>query len=69
MELGDEARFSNVPWLFIIDVDGSYELEGIEEKVSEILFDEPHTVAYTYNHSSTGPKTYSCPVICLMLTQ
>lgn len=69
MELGDEARFSNVPRLFIIDVDGSYELDGIEEKVGEISFEEPHTVAYTYNHSSTGPKTYSCPVICLMLTQ
>jgi hypothetical protein len=69
MELGDEARFSNVPRLFIIDVDGSYELDGIEEKVGGISFDEPHTVAYTYKHSSTGPKTYSCPVICLMLTQ
>jgi hypothetical protein len=69
MELGDEARFSNVPRLFIIDVDGSYELDGIEEKVGEISFDEPHTVTYTYNHSSTGPKNYSCPVICLMLTQ
>lgn len=69
MELGDEARFSNVPRLFIIDVDGSYELEGIDEKVRDISFDEPHTVEYTYNHSSTGAKTYSCPVICLMLTQ
>jgi hypothetical protein len=69
MELGDEARFSNVPRLFIIDVDGSYELDGIEEKVGGISFDEPHTVTYTYNHSSTGPKNYSCPVICLMLTQ
>jgi hypothetical protein len=69
MELGDEARFSNVPRLFIIDVDGSYELDGIEDKVKQISFDEPHTVSYTYNHSSTGIRGYICPVICLMLTQ
>lgn len=69
MELGDESRFSNVPRLFIIDVDGSYELDGIEGKVKEISFDEPQIVSYTYNHSSTGLKVYDCPVICLMLTQ
>lgn len=67
MELGDESRFSNVPRLFIIDVDGSYDLDGIEDKVKEISFDEPQIVSYTYNHSSTGPKDYTCPVICLLL--
>lgn len=69
MELGDESRFSNVPRFFIIDVDGSYDLDGIEDKVKEISFDEPQIVSYIYNHSSTGPKEYACPVICLLLTQ
>ena len=69
MVLGDEARFSNVPRLFVIDVDGSYELEGIENKVQVINFDSPTQVTYTYQHKSTGPKQYTCPVICLMLTQ
>lgn len=69
MVLGDEARFSNVPRLFVIDVDGSYELEGIEDKVQVINFDSPTQVTYTYQHKSTGPKQYTCPVICLMLTQ
>lgn len=69
MVLGDEARFSNVPRLFVIDVDGSYELEGIEDKVQVIDFDSPTQVTYTYQHKSTGPKQYTCPVICLMLTQ
>jgi hypothetical protein len=69
MELGDEARFSNVPRLFIIDVDGSYELDGVEDKVNGLSFDEPYNVSYTYKHSSTGLKEYTCPVICLMLTQ
>jgi hypothetical protein len=68
MVLGDEARFSNVPRLFVIDVDGSYELDGIEEQVRLIEFDSPTNVNYTYQHKSTGPKQYSCPVICLMLT-
>lgn len=69
MVLGDEARFTNVPRLFVIDVDGSYELEGIEDKVQVIDFDSPTQVDYTYQHKSTGPKEYTCPVICLMLTQ
>lgn len=69
MELGDEARFSNVPRLFIIDVDGTYELDNIEDKVNNISFDEPKVVNYNYNHSSTGLKSYECPVICLMLTK
>lgn len=69
MVLGDEARFTNVPRLFVIDVDGSYELEGIEDKVQVIDFDSPTQVTYTYQHKSTGPKEYTCPVICLMLTQ
>ena len=69
MVLGDEARFTNVPRLFVIDVDGSYELEGIEDKVQVIDFDSPTQVNYTYQHKSTGPKEYTCPVICLMLTQ
>jgi len=69
MELGDESRFSNVPRFFIIDVDGSYDLEGIEDKVRGISFEDPQNVTYTYNHSSTGVKEYSCPVICLMLTK
>jgi hypothetical protein len=69
MVLGDEARFSNVPRLFVIDVDGSYELDGIEEQVCMIEFDSPTNVTYTYQHKSTGSKQYTCPVICLMLTQ
>jgi len=69
MVLGDEARFTNVPRLFVIDVDGSYELEGIEDKVQVIDFDSPTEVKYTYQHKSTGAKEYTCPVICLMLTQ
>ena len=69
MVLGDEARFTNVPRLFVIDVDGSYELVGIEDKVQVIDFDSPTQVNYTYQHKSTGPKEYTGPVICLMLTQ
>lgn len=68
MELGDESRFSNVPRLFVIDVDGSYELDGVEGMVSDIQFDNPVNVTYHYNHKSTGIKEYECPVICLMLT-
>lgn len=67
MELGDESRFSNVPRLFVIDVDGSYELDGIEEMVSSLNFKEPQEVTYDYQHKS-GKKTYKCPVLCLMLT-
>ena len=67
MELGDESRFSNVPRLFVIDVDGSYELDGIEEMVSTVNFQEPQSVSYQYQHKS-GIKNYSCPVLCLMLT-
>jgi hypothetical protein len=67
MELGDESRFSNVPRLFVIDVDGSYELDGIEEMVSTVNFKEPQSVSYQYQHKS-GIKNYSCPVLCLMLT-
>jgi hypothetical protein len=26
-------------------------------------------VDYVYNHKSTGDKSYSCPVICILLTQ
>lgn len=69
MVLGDEARFTNVPRLFVIDVDGSYELEGIEDKVQVIDFNSPTQVNYTYQHKSTGHREYTCPVICLMLTR
>jgi len=67
MELGDESRFSNVPRLFVIDVDGSYELNGIEEMVSTVNFQEPQSVSYQYQHKS-GVQNYSCPVLCLLLT-
>jgi hypothetical protein len=67
MELGDESRFSNVPRLFVIDVDGSYELDGIEEMVSTVNFQEPQSVSYQYQHKS-GVQNYSCPVLCLLLT-
>lgn len=67
MELGDESRFSNVPRLFVIDVDGSYELDGVEEMVGKIDFRTPKNVNYTYKHKS-GIKNYSCPVLCLLLT-
>ena len=68
MMYGDEARFSNVPRLFVIDIDGNYELDGIEKIVSDINFDSPRIVDYVYNHKSTGDKEYSCPVICILLT-
>ena len=68
MVLGDEARFSNVPRLFVIDVDGTYDLDGIEDKVKSIDFDSPSEVTYTYNHKSTGPKEYTCSVLCMMIT-
>ena len=67
MELGDESRFSNVPRLFVIDVDGLYELDGIEGMVSTVNFQEPQSVSYQYQHKS-GVQNYSCPVLCLLLT-
>jgi hypothetical protein len=69
MMYGDESRFSNVPRLFIVDIDGDYELDGIEKIVRDINFDTPHVVDYVYNHKSTGDKEYSCPVLCLLLRQ
>ena len=36
MMYGDESRFSNVPRLFVVDIDGKYELDGIENIVSDI---------------------------------
>ncbi len=69
MMYGDESRFSNVPRLFIVDIDGYYELDGIEKIVRDINFDAPHVVDYVYKHKSTGDKEYSCPVLCLLLTQ
>lgn len=69
MMYGDESRFSNVPRLFIVDVDGDYELDGIEEIVRNINFESPHVVDYVYSHKSTGDKEYTCPVLCLLLTQ
>lgn len=68
MSLGDEARFTNVPRLFVIDVDGTYDLDGIEDKISSIDFDSPTEVTYTYKHKTTGDKEYTCPVLYLMLT-
>ena len=68
MMYGDEARFENVPRLFIVDIDGNYELDGIEKIVGDINFDSPRVVDYVYNHKSTGNKEYSCPVICILLT-
>ena len=67
MMYGDESRFSNVPRLFIVDIDGNYELDGIEGIVRDINFDSPRDVDYVYNHKSTGEKSYSCPVICILL--
>jgi hypothetical protein len=69
MMYGDESRFSNVPRLFVVDIDGNYELDGIEKIISNINFDSPRDVDYVYNHKSTGEKEYSCPVICILLTQ
>ena len=68
MMYGDEARFSNVPRLFVIDIDGNYKLDGIEDIIKDINFDDPRVVDYVYNHRSTGNKEYSCPVICILLT-
>ncbi len=67
MMYGDESRFSNVPRLFIVDIDGNYELDGIEGIIRDINFDSPRDVDYVYNHKSTGEKSYSCPVICILL--
>lgn len=69
MMYGDESRFSNVPRLFIVDIDGNYELDGIEVIIQDINFDSPRDVDYVYHHKSTGDKEYSCPVICILLTQ
>ena len=69
MMYGDESRFSNVPRLFIVDIDGNYELDGIEGIIRDINFDSPRDVDYVYHHKSTGDKEYSCPVICILLTQ
>jgi hypothetical protein len=69
MMYGDEARFSNVPRLFVVDIDGNYELDGIEKIIRNINFDSPRDVDYVYNHKSTGDKNYVCPVICILLTQ
>jgi len=68
MMYGDEARFSNVPRLFVVDIDGNYELDGIEKIIRNINFDSPRDVDYVYNHKSTGDKNYVCPVICILLT-
>lgn len=68
MMYGDESRFENVPRLFIVDIDGNYELEGIEGIISDINFDSPRVVDYVYNHKSTGNTKYSCKVICILLT-
>jgi hypothetical protein len=68
MMYGDESRFSNVPRLFIVDIDGNYELDGIEGIISDINFDTPRVVDYVYNHKSTGNTKYSCKVICILLT-
>ena len=68
MMYGDEARFSNVPRLFVIDIDGNYDLNGIEDIVSNVNFDSPRVVDYVYNHKSTGNTKYSCKVICILLT-
>ena len=68
MMYGDESRFSNVPRLFVIEIDENYELDGIEDKIKNINFDTPRVVDYVYNHKSTGEKSYSCPVICILLT-
>jgi hypothetical protein len=67
MMYGDEARFSNVPRLFVVDIDGDYELDGIEDIIRDINFDSPRDVDYVYHHKSTGDKEYSCPVICILL--
>jgi hypothetical protein len=68
MMYGDESRFENVPRLFIVDIDGNYDLEGIEGIISDINFDSPRVVDYVYNHKSTGNTKYSCKVICILLT-
>jgi len=68
MMYGDEARFSNVPRLFVINIDGNYDLDGIEDKIKDINFDSPRVVEYVYNHKSTGNTKYSCKVICILLT-
>jgi hypothetical protein len=68
MMYGDESRFSNVPRLFVVDIDGKYELDGIEGIVQDINFDTPRVVDYVYDHKSTGERSYSCPVICILLT-
>jgi hypothetical protein len=68
MMYGDEARFSNVPRLFVINIDGNYDLDGIEDIIKDINFDSPRVVEYVYNHKSTGNTKYSCKVICILLT-